>query len=248
MERSLRIFLDKLLSRTSLTEMERRAVLSLDGRSERLQAQDSFVRSNDRTKSACLVTEGVCGRIDRARDDRRQITAVYLPGDMADLKSVFQPQATSELEALTAASIVRFPHSQLHQVMRLHPAVGEAFSRYLMDDAANTQEWLVNVGSREAKAAVAHFFCEIAVRLGKAEGKSFSFFFPLSQNQLSEICGISTVHVNRTMMHLRRAQLMQMEHGQVHVADWRGLQALAGFDASYLFAHAQERVAPLPLA
>ena len=248
MNRSLQIFLGKLLSRTTLTEVECRAVLALEGHTQRLEAQENFVLLGDAMNSSCLVTEGVCGRIDRASDDQRQITAVYLPGDMADLHSAFEPLAASEMEALTPATIVRVLHSQLYSAMRHHPAIGEAFSRYLLGEAAITQEWLVNVGSREAKAAVAHFFCEIAVRLGKAEGEHFSFSLPLSQNQLSEVCGISTVHVNRTMMQLRTLALMRMDRGQVQVADWRGLKAVAGFDSEYLVARKQDRIASLVVA
>jgi CRP-like cAMP-binding protein len=138
---------------------------------------------------------------------------------------------------------MRIPHEQVRKVMREFPAIAEAFARYLISDAAITNEWLVNVGSRQAKESVAHLFCEMAVRLGKATGERFSFSLPLSQLQLAEICGISVVHINRSMSALRHDGLMHMERGHIQIADWSGLKRLAGFDDLYLKASSLSRLA-----
>lgn len=243
MDRSLNVFLDKLASRTRLTEEERRAVLGLSGRPERLEAHKSFVLFGNTATTVTLVIDGFCARVEEPSDDKRQITAIYVQGDMPDLYSAFQPEVTASIEALTQATIVRIPHAEIREVMRRFPAVGEAFCRYLLADAVITAEWLVNVGSRDARAALAHLFCEMAVRMSKVVANNFSFHFPVSQLQLSEATGLSAVHVNRSLGSLRHDGLMRVERGAVEVPDWKELVRAAQFNERYLVASNARRFA-----
>lgn len=243
MDRSLNAFLDRLTARTRLTEGERHAVLSLVGRAERLEAHEACVVIGDAITSVTLLLEGICARVDMPSEERRQITAIYIKGDMFDLGGIFEPQATATVEALTDASIVRITHSDMRALMRTYPAISEAFSRYLLGDAAITAEWLINIGGREARATLAHLFCEMAVRLGRVDGNSFSFHFPMSQLQLSEATGLSAVHVNRSLGCLRQNGLMRISHGMVQVPDWGALKRAAHFNGRYLVPEAARRFA-----
>jgi CRP-like cAMP-binding protein len=197
----------------------------------------------DAITSVTLVLDGLCARVDMPSEDRRQITAIYIKGNVFDLGGIFEPEAPATIEALTDASIVRVPHGDMRALMRVYPAVAEAFGRYLMGDAAITAEWLINVGGREARAALAHLFCEMAVRMGRVDGNSFSFHFPLSQMQLSEATGLSAVHVNRSLGSLRRDGLMRMAHGMVQVPDWEALKRGAHFNSRYLAPESARRFA-----
>lgn len=234
MEQSLHKFIDRLVDGTWPAPEEYKALLSLCAKPERLEPHKSFVIQGDQITSTSLVVEGLCGRIDQPTEERRQITAIYVKGDMPDLYGLFQPEALATLEALTPAVIARIPHGAIREVMRAYPAVSEALTRQVVADAAITAEWLVNVGSREARAALAHLFCEMAVRLGEVEGNSVSFHLPLSQLQLSEATGLSAVHVNRCLGSLRRDGLMTIERGMVKVPDWAALTEAAHFNDRYL--------------
>ena len=91
----LQQFLDRLTSRSVLTEEEQQAILNLPGHAEHVRSNRDFVRLNERVDHACLIVEGIVGRFGQNLDGKRQITAFHLPGDMADLHSVVQPAATS---------------------------------------------------------------------------------------------------------------------------------------------------------
>lgn len=243
MDRSLSIFLNKLTARTRLNTEECRAVMSLRGQSERIDAHKTFAQLGEAMTSATLVLEGLCARVDAPTEDKRQITALYIEGDMPDLYSLFQPETLASLEALTPAYISRIPHGEIREVMRRYPAVAEALARYVVADAAITNEWLVNVGSREARSALAHLFCEMAMRMGKVTGENFSFHFPISQLQLSEATGLSAVHVNRSLGSLRQEGVLRMERGVVQVSDWLALSRVAHFNDRYLAAGNTRRFA-----
>lgn len=234
MDRTIAPFIERLVARTLLSPEERGALSTLSGKAERLEARKSFVILGDSLTSSCFVVEGLCARVELLAEGKRQITAFYVPGDMPDLYSVFVPQATSSIEALTTTTIIRVPHVAAQKLMRTYPAIMEAFSRYLVADVAITNEWVANVGGRDAKSAVSHLYCEMAIRSGKVAGNEFSFHLPVTQCDVGEACGLSTVHVNRTFTLLRNSKLILVEGTTAHVLDWRALQKVANFDDRYL--------------
>jgi CRP-like cAMP-binding protein len=242
MDRTIAPFIEKLLIRTVLNGEEREALRSLAGKVERLEARRNFVILGDNLTSSCFVMEGLCARVELLAEGKRQITALYVPGDMPDLYSAFISRATSSIEALTSTTIIRVPHAAAQKLMRTYPAIMEAFSRYLLADAAISNEWVANIGGRNAKAAISHLYCEMAVRSGRVHGNQFSFQLPVTQCDVGEACGLSTVHVNRTFTTLRNAKLILVEGATAHVLDWQALQDVANFRDDYLVSAGVSRI------
>jgi CRP-like cAMP-binding protein len=102
-------------------------------------------------------------------------------------------------------------------------------------DAAIFREWIVNVGAREAYARIAHLFCEIFLKLravGLTDG--YTFQLPITQAELADATGLSTVHVNRSVMQMRANGLITWEKGQCTIDNWEDLKRDAMFDPTYL--------------
>jgi CRP-like cAMP-binding protein len=77
--------------------------------------------------------------------------------------------------------------------------------------------------------------CELFVRLkaiGLAEGNACKL--PLTQADLGDALGLSTVHVNRTLQELRGEGLIELHSGRLRILDWMRLKEAAQFDPNYL--------------
>jgi CRP-like cAMP-binding protein len=77
--------------------------------------------------------------------------------------------------------------------------------------------------------------CELYVRfraVGLVNGKSFAL--PVTQAELADATGMSTVHVNRTLQELRGNRLIRSAKRSVTILDWDGLQTAGEFDPTYL--------------
>ena len=61
-----------------------------------------------------------------------------------------------------------------------------------------------------------------------------AYQLPITQAELGDATGLSTVHVNRTLQELRGNGLITMKGGRVVIEDWSGLQTAGEFDATYL--------------
>ena len=109
-------------------------------------------------------------------------------------------------------------------------------------DAAIHREWTLSLGRRTAIARMANFFCEMFVRLGivgLTRGNSYEF--PLTQAELGETLGLTSVHVNRTLQELRKMNVIEVEGRSVNILDFDRLKAVAEFDDSYLYLEKRER-------
>jgi len=228
-------FVRKLEQRSRIGDAERAAVLALPGIPMQVGTNRDFVRLDEVVTHACLIVEGLAGRFGQNREGARQITAVHIGGDMADLHSVVVPKASSALQALSVTTILKIPHAALRDVAYRFPRLAEAFWRECVIDGSLLAEWVINVGRRSALAAMSHLLCEMALRYGKTEDNGeVSYDFPATQMHLGDILALTAVHVNRTLMEIRRLNLATFVRKRVTIHDWDGLARLGDFDPGYL--------------
>lgn len=238
-ELNLQPFLVRLTSRSILTEQEQQAVLDLPIRVVRYDANRDLVRLGEQVSHACFLAEGLIGRFDQNAKGERQITSLYIAGDMPDLLSVVQPTATSALVALSNATVLHVPHRALRDAMAAYPALAEAFWRDCMVDAMILAQWVVNVGRRNARSRIAHLLCEMGYRYGAgSEAGAAAFRLAMTQNHLADATGLTPVHVNRTLKALS-ADGVSFRGKSVRIASWDALAEVGDFDSNYLQAHIQ---------
>jgi CRP-like cAMP-binding protein len=66
-----------------------------------------------------------------------------------------------------------------------------------------------------------------------------TYDFPVTQAELADATGMTTVHVNRTLRDLREAGLATLKGGVVTIPDWESLKQAGDFEVRYL--HLTER-------
>jgi len=232
---NLQRFLDRLTSRSVLSEREQQAILDLPAHAAQVPANRDFVRLGEVVEHACVIVEGIAGRFGQNFEGARQITALHIPGEMADLHSVVQPKGCSALQALSTVTILRVPHWAVRAAVGRYPAIAEALWRDSSVDAAILSQWVVNVGRRDAKTRIAHLLCEMATRFkARKDENQVDFEFPLTQSHLADATGLTPVHVNRTLRSLRDAGLVTISGRAVHIYGWGELARIGEFDPAYL--------------
>jgi CRP-like cAMP-binding protein len=231
---NLQPFVERLTGRSILSERERCEILNLPSRAKQVRPNEDFVALGERVDHACFVVAGLVGRFDQNARDDRQITALHIRGDMPDLHSVVQPTATSALQALSVSTILEIPHAALRRASGTHPAIAEAFWRDCMVDSMILAQWVVNVGRRDARSRIAHLLCEMVCRyeVAPAHGK-IVFDLPMTQAQMADATGLTSVHVNRSLKSLADIGTI-FHHRRVRIEDWDALVAMGDFDSDYL--------------
>jgi CRP-like cAMP-binding protein len=229
------LLLRKLNSIATLDDEDRIAVDRLPLQLTDLKADQDIVREGDRPKRSCFLLSGMACWFKMTGEGRRQILSFQISGDLPDMQSVHLSTLDSTLITISPCRVAFVQHEALLDICAKRPNVANAFWRMTLIDAAIFREWVANVGSRQALGRVAHLLCELVVRL-RAIGLADKLVFelPVTQTELADATGLSTVHVNRTLQSLRKQKLIHWKDSQLEVLDWAGLQHAGDFDPSYL--------------
>ncbi len=211
------------------------ALTSLPTTLRQYRENQTILRDGDRTNECCLIADGFCVRSKTIADGRRQILSIHLPGDLPDLEGLHLPVMDHDLVALSDCTLVFIAHAAIRDLIRTRPTVGDIFWRDTLVDAAVVREWIVNVGQRAAHNRLAHLIVELRERLrltGRVTGNTFAM--PLTQEQLGEALGVTSVHTNRILRQLRIEGVVELQRGMVRILNETKLQELAQFDGRYL--------------
>ncbi|MCA1458338.1 Crp/Fnr family transcriptional regulator [Bradyrhizobium sp. BRP22] len=218
--------------------------------SVRTFADDEHVwREGDRAFHCAIVMSGfLVGQ--KIVGGRNQILSVHVPGDMPDLHMLHLLHMDHDLCSAGPSTIAFVPHTFLNHLLVDSPTLTHAFWRKTLVDAAICRQAVANLGSRDALARVAHFFCELAARL-EVVGllHEDQFRLPFTQQNLADVCGLSTVHINRTVQELRRCGLIEWKAGVVTLFHRDELACVADFTPEYLHLSEGKRpeIHPLPV-
>jgi len=200
-----------------------------------VDARHHIVDAYAPTKFCSLILEGFAARYRILSNGRRQISALYLPGDFVDLHDFLLARTTQGVVSLSPCRLATIDHETLRTTAAREPQLAQLLWADTMVDAEVAREWLVAMGRRSALGRMAHLLCEICVRLKVAgQTRHMTFPLPLTQSDLADTLGLSVVHVNRVLKILRAQRFILLEGHTVTILDWDDLTELAEFDDTYL--------------
>lgn len=227
--------LAKLEQWSDLDAVEREAVLRLPHSLERVGRFGHIVREGDKATHSCLIRSGFACRQKTTGEGARSISAIHIKGDMVDLQNSLLGAADHSVQALTACEIAFIPREAILEVAGKFARIGFAMWYDTLVDGSVFREWLLNVSRREASARIGHLLCELGIRIERAGlGSRDRFELPITQEQIADATGLTTVHVNRTLKRLNHAGLINQDGRSIHISDWSAMEAAADFSSAYL--------------
>lgn len=167
-------------------------------------------------------------------DGSRQIADFQLKGDIIGLRAVGANWdelffAISELEVL------ELPTSELNRAFSSAPSLAVRFLFALARKSAIRGEHIVNIGRRSASVRLAHLLLELGTRLenvGLANSRGYNC--PLTQHDLADALGLTSIHVNRMLRNLRQSNLITFRNGHVSFKNREAAISYAHFEGDYL--------------
>lgn len=233
--------LRKLRLRTSISPEEQRAIEALVSDVRTVRADQAIIRSRETLGSALILLDGWIARTKDLASGDRQITALHIAGDFVDLHGFTLKQLDHDLRSFTPCRLAVVPHQRLERMFEQHPRLARICWFLTNIDAALHREWLLSLGQRSALSHMAHLFCEMCLRLdviGIVDDGEYAF--PLTQREVAECLGLTTVHANRMVQELRRRGLIALADRRVKILDQARLESLAEFNPRYLYLDKRE--------
>ncbi|BBC73911.1 cyclic nucleotide-binding protein [Altererythrobacter sp. B11] len=200
-----------------------------------VEARRDILREGDAPQTIKFVLEGWVSRYKELPDGRRQILSLMIPGDICDANAFILEEMDHSLGAITTVRYAEIGREEFDAIVASSLNMAKALWRSELVTASIQREWTMSVGQRTAPERISHLFCEMYARLaglGLTQGGSCEF--PLTQADIGEATGLTSVHVNRTLQALRREGLVELRARRLHVLDHDRLREKAMFAPSYL--------------
>jgi len=218
-----------------LGEEERTALEAACSDVRAIEGKQDLVKERASTGVVHLLLEGWACRYKLTGNGSRQIPTLLLPGDICDIDAILFDRLDYGVATLTPCRVAVLPRARVLELSARYPRIGAALWWLTMVENSTLTEWVLCLGRRSADQHLAHLFCELLVRLaavGMAENNGYAL--PLTQEQLADALGLTSVHVNRTLQQLRKAGLVELDRGRLRILEWEAIKRRAGFDPAYL--------------
>ena len=214
---------------------DRAALLALPFTTRTVRPSYYLVREGDAPSQCAVLVSGYAFRQKLTATGTRQIVSLHIPGEALDLQHLFLDVADHNVQTLTHADVAIIPRDALRELVSARASIGHAVLVYMLAEASIFREWILNIGRRDARGRIAHLLCEFAIRLD-AQGLSGKEGYDLlmTQEQLADAVGLTSVHVNRTLKSLAADGLIVRDQHHLRFPHWQALRDVAGFNERYL--------------
>jgi CRP-like cAMP-binding protein len=229
------LMIRRLERRAPLADRDRRALLGLPHNVRRLAPGGHVVRDGDSPEYCALLLSGFAYRYKLTGEGGRQIISLHMAGEWVDLQHMFLGIADTSVQTLTEAEIAFIPRAAIEALVLSNTAVARALWIDTLIDSSIFREWVVNVGRRDSRARVAHILCEFSLRLEAAGlAKDHVYELPMTQEQLADAVGLTSVHVNRVLKQLGEEGLIDRDRRTIRIVDWKRMRDAGDFNERYL--------------
>jgi CRP-like cAMP-binding protein len=196
-------------------------------------AGDAIFEEDSDTSRMLFLVGGwaVCSKM--LPNGTRIVVDFALRGDMLFRTST--EMAQESVQALSDVTVYELPDFSFSDVGRTSPKLYGIILKELMRRQARMGERLANIGRRDALERTGHLLLELATRVGAPISRPDfdGFECPLTQSDMGDAVGLSTVHINRVLKDMRLNGLLSFRNGIVEFFDRRRLVAIVDFDPSY---------------
>ncbi len=230
--------ISKLERGADLAPEDRAMLEAVVRRPREVSARKDLIHEGDAPSDVHLVLDGFACRYKLLPNGRRQIMALLIPGDFCDFCDfhvAILGAMDHGIRTLTPCTMVRIPRETIEELTTQYPRIRRALWWCTLVDEAILREWLVNMGQRPADKQTAHLICELLVRLQSVRrATENSFELHLTQTELGDAMGLSVVHVNRSLQHLRHEGLIVLKDKILTIPDVVRMKEYAEFNPNYL--------------
>jgi CRP-like cAMP-binding protein len=228
-------FIKKLEHFAPLSRDERKVLAQACEDVREVPARTELIHEGDQPRDLYIILEGFACRSNIEASGARSIVSYLVPGDIGDQHAFILKAMDHTLSTLSPCRVAKLTQEAFLKLVSPYPKILRALWWSALVDEATSREWIVNVGVRQGPKRVAHLLCELLMRLetvGLVTGRSYHF--PLTQIELGETVGLSTVHVNRVIKSLRDRDLIRLDKEKLTIPDVPRLKAFSGFTPGYL--------------
>jgi CRP-like cAMP-binding protein len=198
-------------------------------------AGEYLYHEGDVPEKAFTVYKGWVILFKGLKNGDRQILRFALPGDFLCYKvgnnKVFDHSAI----AVSEVTLCAFPIERFHQAIAGLPELAFAISSITERTTQRCHSVLTSIASFSAEAKIAFLLLSLFIRQASLKPTSTDCVpFPITQEDIADALGLTSIHVNRVLQSLRKRELIECKQRCLWVPDKDALAEVAQINLTEL--------------
>lgn len=198
----------------------------------RLRARRHLYEEGAEAQHAYTLFDGWLLLYRAHSDGSRQGLRVALPGDFVGYAPPGTRSASHSALAVGDAVVCGFRQEDLHEMLHTHPVILHQIIALQSRDSASCQAAMLGLGRKSAAQRIAYLLMELYCRMELRDGvnsEDGSMVFPLTQEMIGDLTGLTPVHTNRVLRKMRNDKILTLERHRLHIHDRDALARLGEF-------------------
>lgn len=221
---------DRLGDLVDLTAKELVALAEFEQRERLLRRGAVLLRENDRLGELFVLKQGMLMSYVVLHDGSRQILRFLFPGDMIAVSSLAYRRSPETVVAVTGSMVCPFERAAMASLVTDHPRLSALIMVLNQMERVALTDRLAALGRSPAKARIAALLLDIRNRMRMTDRSvTDSFVLGLTQEEIGDATGLTSVHVNRMLRQLDDDGLIARETGRMRFLDEAGLAQVANY-------------------
>ncbi len=193
-----------------------------------LAAGEYLFMEGDTPTSAYTLQDGWAICFKTLSNGQRQVLSVAFSGDYLGYRTNMNEPIDYSVMAVKDCRICSFSEKNIRQLLAKNPELIQSLFSIQETQANACRTRLTYVGQAPAKLKLAYFLVNILDKL-KDRGIDIqqNIEFPLTHEDVADAIGITSVHMCRIAVELRRSNIVDCRHNHIRVMDFDALNKLA---------------------
>ena len=185
---------------------------NLSLKTKRYARRQHLIRAGAGCDAMFRINEGLACSYHLLADGKRQITRLFLPGDYCEPQWFLTGRSSSPILTLSQLSAERISFTDIHRCNGVN--VKDVLAALLQNFERQTK-WLVLLARGPAIDRIVTLLTELYERLARDEAR---VLIPLTQSEIADIVGLTSIHVNRMLRELAIKNLVVIQGRRLYVS------------------------------
>ena len=190
-------------------------------------AGEHLYREGDIPTRAYTLHQGWVILFKNLRNGSRQILRFALPGDFLCYKVGKHKALDHSAIAVSDATLCAFPLDRFRNTISELPELSFAISSITETATQRCHSSLTTIASHPAEAKVAFLLLSLFIREMTLKIGETCIPFPITQEDIADALGLTSIHVNRVFQSLRKQGLIECKNRCLWVPDKTALAKVA---------------------
>ncbi|MBT5399632.1 Crp/Fnr family transcriptional regulator [bacterium] len=198
-------------------------------------AGEYLINEHDSEHYSLCVNSGYLILGAHLEDGSRQIFKVILPGESVGFTNTERQGYGYFVQAITNVDVCIINSRSVEKLLKEHSDVALQLIKILSDNSSSYQQYLLGLGRKDAKEALAYLIMDLYTRIQEQDTDNSEYeqnFFPLNQEDMADVLGLTKVHLSRVMSQFKKDNLIECGHKKLKVLDAQKLSKIGAYPFS----------------